>query len=108
MTRDDETMVRIFASARADVLHTPTASVLEYVRKVLCLLLDPAKAAVPEYQARAEALRRSFQGIADSPSLQATFRESLQPALLSAPTLADALQVPFDSLFRVLALEEDG
>ena len=108
MTRDDETMVQIFASERAAMLHTSTASVLEYVKKLLCLALDPAKAAFPEYQARAEALRRTYQGIADSPSLQATFRESLKPALLAAPTLVDALQLPFDSLFRVLALEEDG
>ena len=108
MTRDEEAMVRIFASARADLMHTSTASVLEYVKKALCLFWDPAKALVPEYQARAEALRRTFQGIADSPSLQATFLESLRPELLLAPTIADALQLPFDSLFRVLALEEDA
>ena len=108
MTRDDEMMVQILASARAAELHTSTASVLEFVKKILCLARDPWKAKFPEYQTRAEALRRTYQGIADSPSLQATFRESLLPALLTAPTLKDALQVPFDTLFRVLTLEEDG
>ena len=108
MTNDEETLVRILATARADQLGTSMAGEREFAEKFLCLLFDPAKARYPEHRQRAEALRRTFQGIANSPSLQATFRESLLPALLVAPTLVDALEIPFDSLVRALSLEEDA
>ena len=108
MTNDEETLVRILASARAEQLGTSAAVEWEFAQKVLCLLFDPAKALHPEHQPRVEALRRTFQGIANSPSLQATFRESLLPAILMAPSLADALEVPFGALVRDLSLEEDA
>lgn len=108
MTKDEETLVRILASARAEQLGTSMELERDFAEKFLCLLFDPAKARHPEHQPRAEALRRTFQGIANSPSLQATFRESLQPALLSAPSLAEALEIPFESLVRALSLEEDA
>lgn len=108
MTKDEETLVQILASARAEHLNTSAADQVAFASKFLCLLFDPAKARYPEHQPRAAALRRTFQGIATSPSLQATFRESLLPALLSAPTLADALEIPFESLVRALSLEEDA
>jgi hypothetical protein len=108
MTRDDEKLVSILASARAEALGTTEAAEREFSAKVLCLLFDPAKAKFPEHQPRAEALRRTFQGIANSPSLQATFRESLLPAILKARTLTEALELPFGTLMRELSLDDDA
>jgi len=53
-------------------------------------------------------LRRAFQGIANSPSLQATFRESLLPAIRTVRTLKDALELPFATLVRELSLDEEA
>ena len=61
MTGDEETMVRIFAAARADMLQTSTASVLEYVKKALCLLWDPAKLEITNLPAANQFLRREYR-----------------------------------------------
>lgn len=106
MTRDDETLVRILAAARAEQLGTSEAAEREFSGKVFCFFSDPAKP--PEHRARMEAWRRAFQGIADSPSLQATFRESLLPAILTVRTLKDALELPFATLVRELSLDEEA
>jgi len=106
MTRDDETLVRILAEARAERLGTSEAAEREFSGKVLCLFSDPAKP--PEYRAHAEAFRRAFQGIANSPSLQSTFRESLLPAILTVRSLKEALELPFATLVRELSLDEDA
>ncbi len=106
MTRDEETLVRILAEARAEQLGTSEAAEREFSGKVLCLFSDPAKP--PEHRTRMEGLRRAFQGVANSPSLQATFRESLLPAILTVRTLKDALDLPFGTLMRELSLDEDA
>ena len=108
MTSDDRTMIELLASARAEIMRTAVAEQTDFAAKFLCLLFDPVKAAHPDHKARAEALRRSFKGIATSPALQGLFRESLMPALLESPSLAAALNQPFAGLVRELAVEEDG
>lgn len=108
MTKDDETLVRILAAARAERLGTSEAAEREFSGKVLCFFSDPAKPPYPEHRTRMEALRRAFQGIANSPSLQATFRESLLPAILTVRTLKDALELPFATLVRELSLDEEA
>ncbi|MEO7503189.1 MAG: hypothetical protein ABIW94_11175 [Gemmatimonadaceae bacterium] len=108
MTDDDRTMIELLASARAEFMGTSVDEQTEFAAKFLCLLFDAAKAAHPEHKVRADALRRTFRGIATSPSLQTTFRESLLPDLLAAPSLAAALDAPFSGLVRELSLEEDA
>jgi hypothetical protein len=107
MTDDDRMMVELLALGRAQFMGTSVEEQTEFAAKFLCLLFDAAKAAHPEHKVRADALRRTFKGIATSRSLQSTFQESLLPDLLAAPSLAAALDAPFAALVRELAVEED-
>lgn len=108
MTDDERTMIELLASARAEMMGTSMEDETEFAAKFLCLLFDPAKSAHPDHKPRAEAMRRSFRGIATSPSLQSVFRESLLPPLLESRSLAAALDAPFSGLVRELSLEEDA
>ena len=51
MTNDEETLVRILASARAEQRGTSMKVERDFAEKFLCLLFDPAKAKYPEHQA---------------------------------------------------------
>ncbi len=107
MTDDDRMMIDLLASARAEFMGTSVDEQTEFAAKFLCLLFDAAKAAHPDHKPRADALRRSFKGIATSASLQSTFQEALLPDLLASRSLGAALDQPFSSLVRELALEGD-
>ncbi len=107
MTDDDRMMIELLALGRAEFMGTSVDEQTEFAAKFLCLLFDAAKAAHPEHKVRADALRRTFKGIATSSSLQSTFREALLPELLASPTLAAALDQPFSGLVRELAMEGD-